>query len=127
EARVYAEDPLRDFLPSIGRLVRYRPPSGEGVRVDTGVFEGAEISVYYDPMIAKLVAYGADRSEAIERLRRALDGFYVSGVRSNIAFLAAIAASKRFADGALSTDFIAQEFPDGFVPPAEPVAADRVI
>src|SRR5438270_3945627 len=114
EARVYAEDPVRNFVPSIGRLVRYRAPAGEGIRVDAGVFEGAEIPLYYDPMIAKLIAYGGDRGEATARLQRALDGFYVSGVRSNIAFLAAIARSKRFANGALSTDFIAQEFPDGF-------------
>jgi propionyl-CoA carboxylase alpha chain len=127
EARVYAEDPQRNFLPSIGRLVRYTPPEGEGVRIDSGVFEGAEISLYYDPMIAKLIAYGEDRDTAIERLSDALDGFYVSGVRHNMAFLAAIAASERFRAGALSTDFIAETFPHGFAPPAEPVAADRVI
>ena len=127
ETRVYAEDPLRNFLPSIGRLVRYRPPQGEGIRVDTGVYEGAEISIYYDPMIAKLVAYGDDRGQAIERMRRALDGFYVSGLRSNIAFLAAIARSERFAAGALSTEFIAEEFPNGFVPPGEETEADRTI
>jgi propionyl-CoA carboxylase alpha chain len=127
EARVYAEDPQRNFLPSIGRLVRYRPPAGDGVRLDTGVFEGAEISLYYDPMIAKLCAYGADRNQAIDRLRGALDAFYIAGVGDNIAFLAAIAASERFCDGRLSTDFIAEEFPGGFVPPAEPVPADRII
>src|SRR5205823_6234661 len=90
EARVYAEDPQRNFLPSIGRLIRYRPPEGEGIRIDSGVFEGAEISLYYDPLIAKLIAYGKDRDQAIERLRGALDAFYISGVRHNIAFLAAI-------------------------------------
>ncbi|HEV2187204.1 MAG TPA: acetyl/propionyl/methylcrotonyl-CoA carboxylase subunit alpha [Stellaceae bacterium] len=127
EARVYAEDPTRNFLPSIGRLVRYHPPHGDGIRIDTGVTEGAEISVYYDPMIAKLCAYGADRSEAILRLRDALDGFYVSGLRHNIAFLGAIAGSKRFQSGALSTDFIAQEFPDGFAPPAGFTEADHII
>jgi propionyl-CoA carboxylase alpha chain len=127
EARVYAEDPTRNFLPSIGRLVRYCPPGGEGVRIDSGVFEGAEISLYYDPMIAKLIAYGTDREAAIGRLQNALDGFYISGVRHNVAFLAAIAASERFHAGALSTDFIAETFPDGFAPPAEPVAADRVL
>src|SRR5947208_1015062 len=109
EARVYAEDPLRNFLPSIGRLVRYRPPvpeaAGEGVRVDSGVFEGAEISLYYDPMIAKLIVHGADRDSAIERLRKALDGFYIAGPRHNLAALAAIAASERFREGRLSTDF----------------------
>jgi propionyl-CoA carboxylase alpha subunit len=127
EARVYAEDPTRNFLPSIGRLVRYIPPVGDGIRIDSGVTEGAEISLYYDPMIAKLCAYGADRDEAIERLRGALDAFYVSGLRHNIAFLAAITGSERFRRGALSTDFIAEEFPDGFAPPAEFTEADRII
>ena len=127
EARIYAEDPLRSFLPSIGRLLRYKPPVGEGLRVDTGVFEGAEITLHYDPMIAKLVAYGADRQAAIDRLSDALDGFSVGGVRHNIAFLGAVAASERFRAGALSTDFIAETFPGGFAPPTEPVAADRVI
>ena len=127
EARVYAEDPERNFLPSIGRLVRYIPPEGDGIRNDTGVGEGAEISIYYDPMIAKLCAHGADRGQAIERLRGALDGFYVAGLRHNIAFLAAIVAKERFVAGALSTDFIAEEFPDGFAPPTGFVDADRVI
>jgi len=127
ETRVYAEDPLRNFLPSIGRLVRYRQPEDDGIRVDTGVYEGAEISLYYDPMIAKLVVSGADRDAAIDRLKGALDAFYIAGVQHNVAFLAAIAATERFRAGALSTDFIAQEFPDGFAPPTEFVAADRVI
>src|SRR5437763_3961033 len=131
EARVYAEDPQRNFLPSIGRLIRYRPPEGEGVRVDSGVFEGAEIAVYYDPMIAKLVAYGRSRETAIDRLGDALDGFFISGVRQNVAFLAAIAATERCRAAALSTDFIAETFPDGFAPPpigsGGPVAADRLI
>ncbi len=131
EARVYAEDPTRNFLPSIGRLIRYRPPvddhGGDGIRIDGGVFEGAEITLYYDPMIAKLIAYGTDRDAAIDRLRQALDGFYIAGVRHNTAFLAAIAASERFREGRLSTDFIAETFPGGFAPPAEFVAADRVI
>jgi len=127
EARIYAEDPTRNFLPSTGRLIRYRPPAGEGLRLDTGVFEGAEISVYYDPMIAKLVAAGPDRDRAIERLRGALDGFYVAGVRHNIAFLAAVAAKPRFRAGALSTDFIVEEFRGGFAPPSGFVEPDRVI
>ena len=127
EARVYAEDPMRNFLPSIGRLVGYRPPEGEGIRLDSGVVEGAEITLYYDPMIAKLIAHGANREAAIDTLRQALDGFYIAGVRHNIAFLAAIAASERFRAGRLSTDFIAENFPGGFAPPAEFVAADRVI
>src|SRR3984957_3442185 len=132
EARVYAEDPTRNFLPSIGRLVRCIPPptdetGGDGIRIDSGVTEGAEISVHYDPMIAKLCAYGADRNQAIERLRGALDGFYVAGVRHNIAFLGAIAASDRFAGGALSTDFLTQEFPNGCAVRTQFVAADRIL
>jgi propionyl-CoA carboxylase alpha subunit len=127
EARVYAEDPERNFLPSIGRLVRYIAPSGDGIRIDTGVYEGAEISIYYDPMIAKLCAYGAERGQAIDRLRGALDGFYVAGLRHNIAFLGAIIDKQRFVDGALSTNLIAEEFPDGFAPPAAFVDADRIL
>ncbi len=127
EARVYAEDPARNFLPSIGRLVRYQPPCGEGVRLDTGVFEGAEISIYYDPLIAKLIVSGPDRNTAIGRLSGALDEFHVTGVQHNIPFLAAAAAKPRFRAGALSTNFIAEEFPDGFVPPSGFVEADRVI
>jgi propionyl-CoA carboxylase alpha chain len=114
EARIYAEDPRRNFLPSIGRLVRYREPIGDGVRVDAGVEEGGEIGLNYDPMIAKLAAHGATREEATARLRAALDGFYIRGPRHNVDFLAAVLAKKRFADGKLSTDFIAQEFPKGF-------------
>jgi propionyl-CoA carboxylase alpha chain len=127
EARVYAEDPTRNFLPSIGRLVRYLPPTGDGIRLDTGVFEGAEISVHYDPLIAKLIASGPDRETAIDRLRGALDDFYVAGVQHNIPFLAAVAAKPRFRAGMLSTDFIGEEFPGGFAPPSGFVEADRVI
>jgi propionyl-CoA carboxylase alpha subunit len=114
EARIYAEDPRRNFLPSIGRLVRYREPEGEGIRVDAGVDEGAEISLHYDPMIAKLIAHAPTRAEATTRLRAALDGFHIRGPRHNIDFLAALLAKRRFADGRLSTDFIADEFPKGF-------------
>jgi propionyl-CoA carboxylase alpha chain len=127
EARIYAEDPRRNFLPSIGRLVRYLPPAGEGLRLDAGVAEGTEISVYYDPMIAKLVAFGPDRDTAIDRLRGALDEFYVSGVQHNIGFLAALVKNPRFRAGALSTNFIAEEFPGGFMAPADFVEADRMI
>ena len=127
EARVYAEDPTRGFLPSTGRLVRYRPPAGDGVRVDDGVYEGAEISIYYDPMIAKLAVKGRSREQAVERLSAALDAFVVSGPQHNLAFLAAVAGNDRFRQGALSTDFIAQEFPHGFVSPAGFVPADRTI
>ena len=128
EARVYAEDPLRNFLPSIGRLIRYRPPAeGEGVRVDTGVAEGGEISMFYDPMIAKLVATGRNRDEAAERLADALDAFVVRGLNHNISFLAAIATHERFRDGRLSTGFIAEEFPDGFTGALPDEAVRRVL
>jgi propionyl-CoA carboxylase alpha subunit len=127
EARVYAEDPARDFLPSIGRLIRYTAPTGEGIRLDTGVSEGAEISVYYDPLIAKLVAYGPDRDVAIDRLQGALDGFHILGVQHNIPFLAAAVEKPRFRTGVLSTNFIAEEFPGGFAPPPAFVEPDQVI
>ena len=124
ESRVYAEDPLRGFLPSIGRLVRYIPPEeGDTVRVDTGVGEGSEISMYYDPMIAKLVTYGAIRDEAIAEMRRALDGYYIRGVNHNMQFLSAVMRHPRFIAGNLTTGFIEEEFPDGFQG-AAPEAAD---
>jgi propionyl-CoA carboxylase alpha chain len=127
ETRVYAEDPTRNFLPSTGRLTRYRPPAGDGIRLDSGVFEGAEISIYYDPLIAKLVASGPDRDSAIDRLSGALDEFCVGGVRHNLPFLSAVAAKPRFRSGSLSTNFIAEEFPDGFASPSGFVEPDRVI
>ena len=127
EGRIYAEDPTRGFLPSTGRLVRYLPPAGEGVRIEDGVYEGDEIGVYYDPMIAKLAVYGVDRDAAVDRLTRALDEFYIAGPQHNVAFLGAVAGNKRFRRGALSTDFIAQEFPGGFAPPIGFVTADRTI
>ncbi|MEG3617725.1 acetyl/propionyl/methylcrotonyl-CoA carboxylase subunit alpha [Magnetovibrio sp. PR-2] len=114
ESRVYAEDPFRNFLPSIGRLSRYKAPEGDDVRVDTGVYEGGEISMHYDPMIAKLVTYGADRDTAIMNMRQALDGYYIRGVQHNIAFLSALMNHDRFVKGNLSTGFIAEEYPDGF-------------
>jgi propionyl-CoA carboxylase alpha chain len=115
EARVYAEDPFRNFMPSIGRLTRYRPPEEtKDVRVDTGVYEGGEISMYYDPMIAKLIAGGRTRDEAIGRMRGALDAYYIRGVSHNIPFLAALMAHPRFAEGRLSTGFIEEEYPEGF-------------
>jgi propionyl-CoA carboxylase alpha chain len=125
EARLYAEDPFRNFLPSTGRLVKYRePPSGPDVRVDTGVYEGGEISMFYDPMIAKLCTYGQTRLDAIERMRRALDEFYVRGVSHNVPFLAALMAHPRFREGRLTTNFIAEEFKGGFtaahLPPRDP-------
>jgi propionyl-CoA carboxylase alpha chain len=128
EARVYAEDPSRNFLPSIGRLRRYRPPAGDGVRVDTGVFEGAEISMHYDPMIAKLVTSGADRAAAIAAMARALDAFAIRGLSHNIEFLAALMALPRFHAGDLSTNLIAEAFPRGFAAPAPDGAAlDRLL
>ena len=115
ESRVYAENPLRGFLPSTGRLVRYMPPAaGADVRVDTGVHEGGEISMFYDPMIAKLVTRGDTRDDAIRRMRDALDAYCIRGVDSNVAFLSAVFSHPRFVEGRLSTDFIADEYPDGF-------------
>jgi propionyl-CoA carboxylase alpha chain len=119
ETRIYAEDPLRNFLPSIGRLTRYRPPQqGEfadgTIRIDTGVFEGAEISMYYDPMIAKLVTHGKTRDKAIELQAAALDAFVVDGVEHNIAFLSALMRHPRWREGRLSTLFISEEFKGGF-------------
>ncbi|MEI7870475.1 MAG: acetyl/propionyl/methylcrotonyl-CoA carboxylase subunit alpha [Alphaproteobacteria bacterium] len=125
EARVYAEDPFRNFLPSTGRLVKYREPQpGPDVRVDTGVYEGGEISMFYDPMIAKLCTHGKTRNAAIDRMRRALDEFYVRGVSHNVPFLAALMAHPRFRAGNLTTNFIAEEFKGGFtaahLPPRDP-------
>ena len=115
ETRVYAEDPYRGFLPSIGRLVRYRPPvAGGGVRVDDGVAEGGEVSMFYDPMIAKLVTHGATRDEAIDRQVDALDEFAIDGIGHNIDFLSALMQHPRFREGRLTTGFIAEEYPDGF-------------
>src|SRR6202158_4605544 len=119
ETRLYAEDPYRNFLPSIGRLVTYRPPAeaisaGVTVRNDTGVYEGGEISLYYDPMIAKLVTHAETRAEAIAAQADALDAFTIEGIRHNIPFLSAIMAHPRWRDGKLSTGFIAEEFPRGF-------------
>jgi propionyl-CoA carboxylase alpha chain len=119
ESRVYAEDPYRKFLPSTGRLTRYRPPiehvsGGVTLRNDTGVYEGGEISIYYDPMIAKLVTHAATREAAIDAQADALDAFVIDGIRHNIPFLAALMAHPRWRAGELSTGFIAEEFPDGF-------------
>ena len=119
EARVYAEDPYRGFLPSTGRLSRYRPPveesrGGVTIRNDTGVFEGGEISVYYDPMIAKLSSHAPSRPEAVAAMAVALDAFEISGIAHNLQFLAAVMHHPRFAEGRLTTGFIAEEYPDGF-------------
>ena len=115
EARVYAEDPFRNFLPSTGRLVKYiEPTKSDTVRVDSGVFEGGEISIYYDPMIAKLISYGEDREIAINNLQNALDSYFIRGVNHNMAFLAALISHSRFITGNFTTNFIADEYPDGF-------------
>jgi len=128
ETRVYAEDPFRNFMPSTGRLVRYlAPEENDNVRVDTGIEEGSEVSMFYDPMIAKLITYGKDRSEALEYMGKALDAYYIRGVSHNISFLNALIAHPRFIAGELSTNFIASEYPDGFhaadVPQEDPALA----
>jgi propionyl-CoA carboxylase alpha chain len=140
ECRINAEDPLRGFLPSTGRLVTYRPPpqdlqaarptlgtAGEpgpaelgGVRVDSGVYEGGEIPLHYDSMICKLIAHGTDRADAIRRLREALDAFVIRGVSSNIPFQASLLAHPRFVSGRFNTGFIAEEYPKGWAPAAAP-------
>ena len=130
ESRVYAEDPTRNFLPSTGRLVKYRPPAegtrhGVTVRNDTGVFEGGEISIHYDPMIAKLVTHAPDRLAAIEAQATALDAFVIDGIRHNIPFLSALMQHPRWREGRLSTGFIAEEFPDGFHPLVAKGEAER--
>jgi len=120
ESRIYAEDPYRNFMPSTGRLRKYSQPregrtsSGTSIRIDTGVYEGGEIPVHYDPMIAKLITHGRDRVAAIEAMAQALDGFSIDGIRHNIPFLAAIMGNERWRRGELSTGFIEQEYPDGF-------------
>ena len=119
ECRIYAEDPVRGFVPSIGRLSRYRePPASATCRVDAGVDEGSEISMFYDPMIAKLVAYGADRPAAIAAMQDALDRYELQGVAHNAGFLSAVIGHPRFAEGRLSTAFIEEEFGSGFDPAA---------
>ena len=115
ESRVYAEDPFRNFMPSTGRLTRYLPPKeSKNVRVDAGVYEGGEVSMFYDPMIAKLITYGKTREEATEFMVEALDAYYIRGVNHNISFLNALMIHPRFRAGELTTNFIAEEFPDGF-------------
>ena len=128
EARVYAEDPARGFLPSIGQLLRYREPAGEGVRVDSGVDEGGEISMYYDPMIAKLVAHAPTREAAIDRLHLALDHYEIDGITSNRQFLSAVLENASFRSGDLTTGFIDAEFDGDFVagPPSGTDAAGLV-
>jgi propionyl-CoA carboxylase alpha chain len=132
ESRIYAEDPTRNFLPSIGRLTTYRPPAkeesdGVTLRNDTGVEEGGEISIYYDPMIAKLVTHAATRAAAIDAQARALDAFAIDGIRHNIPFLATLMSQARWRSGELSTGYIAEAFPDGFTAPQpEGAVAERL-
>ena len=120
ESRIYAEDPYRNFLPSIGRLVRYRPsaeatlPDGSIIRNDTGVYEGGEISMYYDPMIAKLCTWGEDRATAMQTMQDALGTFELEGIGHNIPFLQAVYDHDRFMRGDITTAFIAEEYPEGF-------------
>jgi propionyl-CoA carboxylase alpha chain len=129
ETRIYAEDPFRNFLPSTGRLITYRPPgetsaAGVTVRNDTGVYEGGEISLWYDPLIAKLITHAPTRAQAIDAQAHALDAFAIDGIRHNIPFLSALMQHERFRAGRLSTGFIAEEYPRGFAPhPAEGDAA----
>jgi propionyl-CoA carboxylase alpha chain len=134
ECRINAEDPFRNFLPSTGRLVKYRPPtqnleaaqpglSEGGVRVDTGVYEGGEIPMYYDSMIAKLITHGRDRADAIAKMREALNAFVIRGISSNIPFQAALLAHPKFVAGDFNTGFIAEQFPQGFASSA--VAHDQ--
>src|SRR3982075_2563163 len=132
ETRIYAEDPVRNFMPSIGRLVHYRPPAetsigGVTVRNDTGVYEGGEISLYYDPMIAKLVTHAPTRKAAIAAQSDALDAFTIEGFRHNISFLSALMQHARWQAGKLSTAFLAEEFPDGFRPLAPEGETARVL
>ena len=132
ESRIYAEDPYRGFLPSIGRLVRYEQPE-EGdqgdytVRNDSGVREGDEISMFYDPMIAKLCAWGETRADAVEGMARALEDTHLSGLGHNVPFLAAVMDQKRFRSGELSTSYIKDEFPDGFHGLKPTVAQQRIL
>jgi propionyl-CoA carboxylase alpha chain len=125
ECRINAEDPFRNFLPSTGRLIKFLPPAanmvaaeptpaGGGVRVDTGVYEGGEISMFYDSMIAKLIVHGATRAQAIERMRDALNAFVIRGVASNIAFQSALMKNPRFVAGNFNTGLIGEEYPKGF-------------
>jgi len=115
ETRVYAEDPYRNFLPSTGRLTQYRSPEDlDGIRIDTGVFEGSEISMFYDPMISKLISYGKNREDAVEKMALALDRYRIRGVNHNIDFLSALMSHDRFKSGELTTAFIDEEFPNGF-------------
>jgi propionyl-CoA carboxylase alpha chain len=129
EARIYAEDPNRNFMPSTGRIVRYHSaPEGPQVRVDNGVYEGGEVSMFYDPMIAKVTTWDRDRDSAVALLRRSLDEVYIKGVLHNLAFLAALSANPRFLNGDLTTNFIDEEYPRGFTPvPLDESEIDAIV
>jgi acetyl-CoA carboxylase biotin carboxylase subunit len=128
ECRIYAEDPARGFAPSPGEILAYRPPGGPGVRTDSGVYPGAEISVYYDPMIAKLICWGRDRSEAIARMRRALGEFVVKGIKTSIPFHRAVMDNPVFLSGRFDTGFIEREMPGAAVAAAAaPDGAEREV
>ena len=115
ETRIYAEDPYRDFMPSIGRVSKYCAPDYlDFIRIDTGIEEGSDVSMFYDPMIAKLIAYGEDREQSIDRMLLALDQFHISGVSHNINFLSSIMQKKKYREGNTTTNFIQEQFPDGF-------------
>ena len=116
EARIYAENPIRDFAPSIGRLRKFIPPTQKNmsIRLDSGVQEGGEISMYYDPMIAKLITYGVDRKEACSKLSSALDTFVIKGVSTNIPFVNSVLTNKKFLSGSITTAFLEEEYPKGY-------------
>ena len=118
EVRIYAEDPARGFLPAIGQLTRYSAPSGDGIRVDSGVHEGGEISIYYDPMIAKLIGYGKTRADACAHLGAGLDAYVIEGLAHNRQFLRHVLGQKDFAKGNFTTNFIAEKYPEGYRPAA---------
>ena len=129
ESRIYAENPARGFVPATGRLIHYRqPPQSGSVRVDSGVNEGSEISIHYDPMVAKLICHGSDRNAAIALMRESLDQFHIQGVVTNVPFLASLLAHKRFLTGETTTAFIDEEYPEGFVSqtPSEPLLSNII-
>ena len=117
ETRIYAEDPANHMLPSIGRITDWSPPEGPGVRVDAGVTTGSDVSVYYDPMLAKLIVFGSDRAHAVARLQRALDDFSIGGVTSNLPLLAWIVRDEWFRDGKTTTSFLAQRLDESIFAP----------
>ncbi|NNE30227.1 MAG: biotin carboxylase, partial [Saprospiraceae bacterium] len=124
ELRVYAEDPEQNFLPSVGKLERYRPPSGKGVRLDDGYREGMEIPIFYDPLIGKLVAYGKDRPEAIDRLIRAIHDFEIEGIKTTLPFGTFVLNHPSFRSGNFDTHFVKEFFPEGALKGQQAVGAE---